>query len=188
MPNSWVDAEKTADYLARADRRPYRGEGEGVLVRDLARSLPGRVLDLGCGDGRLTALILAAYPTSSVTCVDMSPPMLAAAAARFDGDERVALVAHDLNHELPFDAPLGRRDGCARRPVRCVGRPEQSTRVDQRGRARPRRLHLEMAKPGARARRTPSILNASMSSSSGQTRRRVSLDDRLLSREQDSEG
>ena len=65
MPNSWVDGDKAKEYLGRADTLPHRGEGEGVLVRDLAGALPGRVLDLGCGDGRLTALVLAAYPEST---------------------------------------------------------------------------------------------------------------------------
>jgi SAM-dependent methyltransferase len=101
-----VSPEKTADYLARADRLPHRGEGEGVLVRDLAGALPGRVLDLGAGDGRLTALVLDAYPDSVATVVDMSPPMLAAAGDRFAGDPRVTLVRHDLDHELPFAGPF----------------------------------------------------------------------------------
>jgi tRNA (cmo5U34)-methyltransferase len=106
MPNSWVDIEKANEFLARADRLPHRGEGEVVLVRDLARALPGRVLDLGCGDGRLTALVLAAYPGSHALCVDMSPPMLAAASARFEGHERVSVVTHDFELELPFDGPF----------------------------------------------------------------------------------
>jgi SAM-dependent methyltransferase len=85
---------------------PHRGEGEAVLVRDLAGALPGRVLDLGCGDGRLTALVLDAYPESVATLVDMSPPMLEAAAQRFEGDRRVTLIAHDFDDELPFDGPF----------------------------------------------------------------------------------
>jgi SAM-dependent methyltransferase len=105
-PNSWVDAEQAADYLARADTLPHRREGEGVLVRDLAGALPGRVLDLGCGDGRLTSLVLAAYPASTATCVDMSPTMLDAARAAFDGDERVTIVDHDFADALPIDGPL----------------------------------------------------------------------------------
>jgi len=108
MPNSWVGVEQVLEYLARADGLPHRSEGEGVLVRDLANALPGRVLDLGCGDGRLAALVLEAFPASTVICVDASPPMLDAAAIRFNGDERVTVIAHDLDHELPvngsFDA------------------------------------------------------------------------------------
>jgi SAM-dependent methyltransferase len=107
MPNSWVDDDKAKEYLSRADTLPHRGEGEGVLVRDLAGALPGRVLDLGCGDGRLTALVLAAYPESTALCVDMSPPMLQAAAERFKDDSRVSLATHNLDDELPFDGPFG---------------------------------------------------------------------------------
>ena len=106
MPNSWASADKAAGYLERADRLPHRGEGEGVLVRDLARSLPGRILDLGCGDGRLTALVLDAYPESVATLVDTSSPMLAAASERFDGDARVSLFVHDFDDRLPFDGPF----------------------------------------------------------------------------------
>ena len=106
MSNSWVDVDKTLEYLGRADRLPHRAEGEGVLLRDISGSLPGRVLDLGCGDGRLAALVLAASPGSTVTCVDMSPPMLEAAAARFDGDDRVEIVAHDLGERLPVEGPF----------------------------------------------------------------------------------
>ena len=106
MPNSWVDVDKTLDYLARADRLPHRAEGEGVLVRDIVGALPGRVLDLGCGDGRLAALVLEASPASTVTCVDMSPPMLEAVRARFEDDARVEIVAHDLGERLPVVGPF----------------------------------------------------------------------------------
>jgi SAM-dependent methyltransferase len=103
MPNLWEQADHATSYLARADRLPHRREGEDVLVRDLSDALPGRVLDLGCGDGRLAAIVLAAYPESSVVCVDMSPTMLAAAADRFGDDPQVTLVSHNLDQTLPFD-------------------------------------------------------------------------------------
>jgi ubiquinone/menaquinone biosynthesis C-methylase UbiE len=64
------------------------------------------VLDLGCGDGRLAAAVLDAYPESTAIAVDMSPPMLEAATQRFDGDARVTVVAHDFDEPLPFSEPF----------------------------------------------------------------------------------
>src|SRR5262245_38368320 len=106
MPNSWTEPEKAAYCLERADGLPYRKDGEDVLVRDLAGALPGRVLDLGCGDGRLTALVLNASPASTAVVVDMSPPMLAAARDRFAADDRVDVVDHDFGEPLPFTGPF----------------------------------------------------------------------------------
>lgn len=56
-----------------------------------------RVLDLGAGDGVLAAALLGRFPDAAATLVDFSPPMLAAAAARFAAREPpVRLVAADL--------------------------------------------------------------------------------------------
>ncbi|TML15131.1 MAG: class I SAM-dependent methyltransferase [Actinobacteria bacterium] len=108
MPNLWERSEHAKGYLARADRLPHRREGEAVLTGDLSDALPGRILDLGCGDGRLASLVLEAYPESSALCVDMSTTMLEAAAARFGSDDRVTLLRHDLDDpfagEGSFDA------------------------------------------------------------------------------------
>jgi SAM-dependent methyltransferase len=108
MPNLWERPEHATSYLSRADRLPHRREGEDVLARDLADALPGRVLDLGSGDGRLASIVLEAYPDSSAVCIDMSTTMLAAASDRFAGDERVTVHQHNLDESLclegPFDA------------------------------------------------------------------------------------
>jgi cyclopropane fatty-acyl-phospholipid synthase-like methyltransferase len=106
MTNTWDNAEQAREFLTRADRIPYRGDGEMVLVADLAGALPGRILDLGCGDGRLTALLLAEYPGSTALLVDLSDTMLDAARERFDGDDRVSFAQHRLDDPLPFAGPF----------------------------------------------------------------------------------
>jgi trans-aconitate methyltransferase len=107
VPNLWSHPEHAGEFLARSASLPHRAEGEGVLVADLSGCLPGRFIDLGCGDGRLTGLLLAAYPGSTAVCLDLSETMLAAAAARLGG--AAALVRHDLEEPLPPDGPAGGR-------------------------------------------------------------------------------
>jgi tRNA (cmo5U34)-methyltransferase len=106
MPNVWSTHDHASEYLARADQLPFRADGERVLVADVGPALPGRVLDLGCGDGRLASILLDAFPESTAVAVDMSPPMLAAARLRFGGDQRVTVLAHDLEESLPFTEPF----------------------------------------------------------------------------------
>jgi len=78
---------------------PHRTEGEAELL-ELLPPDPARVLDLGCGDGRLLALVLTARAGARGVGVDFSPVMLERARARFAGDRAVEIVDHDL------DAPL----------------------------------------------------------------------------------
>ena len=99
----WTTARHASGYLARADALPHRAEGEGVLLEQM----PGgdrRVLDLGTGDGRLLALLLADRPGIIGVGLDFSEPMLEAAQERFADDGRVELVKHDLAEPLPGEA------------------------------------------------------------------------------------
>jgi len=93
-------AEHALQYLARADRIPYRAAGEAVLVELVPRTAR-RILDLGAGDGRLLALLRLDRPASRGVAADASPTMLDAARVRFAGEALVEVVEHDL------DAPLG---------------------------------------------------------------------------------
>jgi len=76
--------------------RPHAGWGLGVL--DRAR-LAGdeRVLDAGCGSGRVTAQLLERLPTGHVVAADVSPAMLEQARATLAPyADRVTFVQADL--------------------------------------------------------------------------------------------
>lgn len=108
--NRWDTAEHALAYLDRAADLPHRVEGERVLL-ELLPDRVDRVLDLGCGDGRTLALVLAARPEARGVGLDFSPPMLEAARERFDDEQRVVVAEHDLERSLdeqgladgPFD-------------------------------------------------------------------------------------
>jgi tRNA (cmo5U34)-methyltransferase len=103
-PLGWRDPEHVAGYLQRIGRLEARQAGEQMLL-EVVPPRPERVLDLGCGDGRLAALVLEARPTvTEVVAVDLSPPMLERARDRFAGDPRVDVREWDLNDPL---GPLG---------------------------------------------------------------------------------
>lgn len=96
----WTDPAHANRYLAMADTCPRRAEGERVLFDEVPRAAR-RILDLGTGDGRLLALLLADRPQTLGVGVDFSDLMLEAAGRRFAGDARVELVEHDLVDPLP---------------------------------------------------------------------------------------
>ncbi|HEY3669844.1 MAG TPA: class I SAM-dependent methyltransferase [Acidimicrobiia bacterium] len=93
---TWSDPAKVDEYVGRVGRLAPRLAGEAALV-ELLPDAPDRVLDLGCGDGRLAALVLDARPSvTEVVAVDSSPAMLERARARFADEPRVRVVEGDL--------------------------------------------------------------------------------------------
>lgn len=108
MERHWERPDHAEQYLARADRMPHRREGEAVLLDDLATALPGRLLDVGCGGGRLTGLVLDAYPGSTAVGVDLSPTMLDMAHRHLPAGGPVVLLHHDLERPLPDGVPFDR--------------------------------------------------------------------------------
>jgi SAM-dependent methyltransferase len=104
---TWSDPAKVDEYVARVGRLAPRLAGEAALV-ELLPPAPERVLDLGCGDGRLTALVLDARPAvRNAVVLDSSPAMLIRARARFRDEPRVQVVEGDLADPI---APLGAFD------------------------------------------------------------------------------
>lgn len=97
---TWHDQVKVGEYLDRVGRLEARLAGERTLT-ELLPPAPRSVLDLGCGDGRLAALVLDACPSiERAVAVDASPPMLAAARERFADDGRVSVVEADLREPV----------------------------------------------------------------------------------------
>jgi SAM-dependent methyltransferase len=93
---TWSDPAKVDEYVDRVGRLAPRLAGEAALV-ELLPGAPGRILDLGCGDGRLTALVLEARPgVHAAVALDSSPAMLDRARERFRHEPRVEVVEGDL--------------------------------------------------------------------------------------------
>jgi len=107
--NLWSSAEHALEYLRRADSIPHRVEGEATLL-EFVPAEARRILDIGSGGGRLLALVKAARPQASFVALDFSPTMLATLRKLFGTENSVAIVAHDLDENLPalgqFDAVI----------------------------------------------------------------------------------
>ena len=107
MAPTWQDEDKVHEYVGRVGRLAARAAGEAELVEAVPAQVD-RMLDLGCGDGRLLGVVLDARPAvREAVGLDNSPPMLERARDRFGGDPRVAVEEHDLRDALP---PYGEVD------------------------------------------------------------------------------
>ncbi len=72
MSHTW-DPER---YLRYADER---GRPFVDLLARVGATAPGSIVDLGCGPGNLTRLLVERWPEASVTGLDSSPEMIAVA-------------------------------------------------------------------------------------------------------------
>ncbi len=82
---TWQQPDLAASFLQRrGDFVPMLDVQEDIVTRLLERHgrTISRFLDLGCGDGALTQLVLDAHPSAEVVMVDFSEPMLKRAGER----------------------------------------------------------------------------------------------------------
>jgi trans-aconitate 2-methyltransferase len=86
-------------YLSYADER---GRPFVELLARVAATDPQSVVDLGCGPGNLTALLASRWPDATITGVDSSPEMIAA--ARADHGDAGTFEVADLRD---WSAPTG---------------------------------------------------------------------------------
>lgn len=85
VPAAWQQAETVRWFLESVRGAiPFSREQFAVTLQIVAsgRQPVRRFLDLGAGDGALSAVLLARYPTAEPVLVDFSPPMLNAAKER----------------------------------------------------------------------------------------------------------
>jgi tRNA (cmo5U34)-methyltransferase len=100
--DEWKDAGHVARYLeATMPGFPVVAATHTDVLRELISPETRRVLDLGCGNGRLLSLALDLAPDATGVGIDFSEPMLDLARTRFGDDPRVQLTSHDLGIPLP---------------------------------------------------------------------------------------
>lgn len=85
-------------YLAFSDERsrPFSD-----LLSRVAGPRPARVVDLGCGTGRLTATLAELWPEAEVVGIDSSPEMLSAAAPYAERYPNLAFVLQSIDDWEP---------------------------------------------------------------------------------------
>jgi tRNA (cmo5U34)-methyltransferase len=107
----WKNRRESDDWLRyRADvEAPLAQQGELVLRDYLVPAETRRVLDIGCGAGRLIDVIRERFPDVTAIGLDLSPDMVEQARNKFGADGNTTFAAHDLMDHLPkslgtFDA------------------------------------------------------------------------------------
>ena len=100
MTNEWTNPDHALAYLERLSSIPHRDEGEATLISEISPDAE-RILDLGCGNGHLLALLLAHCPGATGVGLDLSSTMLDEAKQRFADNQRVTLIQHNLDLPLP---------------------------------------------------------------------------------------
>lgn len=69
-----------------------------ALIADLKIKGDERILDIGCGDGRITANLAGLVPGGSVLGIDLSPEMISFAAGQHGGHHNLSFRVGDASH------------------------------------------------------------------------------------------
>jgi tRNA (cmo5U34)-methyltransferase len=99
--SDWSSPEHAINYLSRADTIPHRTEGESVLLEELPDDSQN-ILDIGAGNGRLLDLCLLKCKRAQGTALDFSQTMLECLYDKYQNNQKIKIIEHDLNDPLPF--------------------------------------------------------------------------------------
>jgi trans-aconitate 2-methyltransferase len=103
--------------LAHAEQDPWKGdeyaknsESQKSSADDFLQGMQFQgirtILDVGCGDGKITAALARAIPEGSVVGVDISPSMIETAQRSFSRSENLSFQTQDVAH-LDFNEQFG---------------------------------------------------------------------------------
>ena len=170
-PTPGGDRDRASPYAITYARMPPRewnaasydrmSDPQVAMARDVIDRLDlrgdERVLDAGCGTGRVTELLLERVPNGSVVAVDGSEAMVEQARERL-GD-RAEVFASDLL-ELTLEhpgrrGPLDRHVPLDRRPRAAVRAPARGAEARRPARRAVRRLRQRRQRAGRDRRRRP---------------------------------
>ncbi len=104
----WSDPEFVQEYLDNAEayvpfRRTMLDFLRSFYLYFVSGDKPAKVLDLGCGDGILADVILAADDQAELTLVDGAVHMLEKARERFEGSDRVEYLNSSFQDLMETD-------------------------------------------------------------------------------------
>src|SRR5687768_12491729 len=96
--------ERGRAYVAEKFPQAYHRLQERFLIDTLkATAIPfGRIVELGCGFGRVTRLLADAYPGATITAVDLSEQQLHYARQYCEGRQNITFATYDFYSGAPI--------------------------------------------------------------------------------------
>ncbi len=84
---------------------PVQGRMARLLLEDVSRRLSGRrirrILELGCGTGRLTRLLSQRFPSAHIVAIDLAPAMIERARGRCPQADFISADAETFARRVP---------------------------------------------------------------------------------------
>ncbi len=105
--NNWRSESRVDRFVSSIESRPHSQEIKAILHEQIPTNVLN-ILDLGTGDGRILAMVKQKNPNAKGVGLDFSDPMIQRAKQRFQHDNSVQIIKHDLNDPLPkaIDEPF----------------------------------------------------------------------------------